>query len=143
MTEAFLLVFFTGVITLLPFRKGDPVCDYHGTIISKAEGNKKPQTGYMFFFKEEHGKGLCIDATASPCVCHPHKETFGRIINHSRKNPNVKPQVYNMNTPNGPQKTLLFIALRDIRVGEELLFDYGVTRTTFGGEGEDLDWLDS
>lgn len=38
---------------------------------------------------------------------------------------------------------ILFIALRDIQVQQELLFDYGVSRKSFGGEGQDLEWLDS
>lgn len=86
---------------------------------------------------------MCIDATSFPCVCHPDKDTYGRRMNHSRKNPNVKPQKYTMNSPDGPRETILFIAQRDIRVGEELLWDYGVTRKAFGGEGQDLEWLHS
>lgn len=31
-----------------------------------------------------------------------------------------------MNFPAGPRESVLFIALRDIVVGEELLWDYGV-----------------
>ncbi|XP_025760659.1 uncharacterized protein LOC102083117 [Oreochromis niloticus] len=132
-----------GVIALMPFHKGDIVCDYHGTYISEAEGKRRPQSGYLFFFRDECDRGMCIDATAFPCACHPDIETYGRRMNHSRKNPNIKPQKFTMNFPAGPQETILFIALKDITVGEELLWDYGVTRKSYGGEGEDLEWLDS
>uniref|UniRef100_A0A3Q2WPW0 SET domain-containing protein n=1 Tax=Haplochromis burtoni TaxID=8153 RepID=A0A3Q2WPW0_HAPBU len=133
----------TGVIALMPFHKGDIVCDYHGTYITEAEGKRRPQSGYLFFFRDECDRGMCIDATAFPCACHPDIDTYGRRMNHSRKNPNIKPQKFTMNFPAGPQETILFIALKDIAVGEEVLWDYGVTRKSYGGEGEDLEWLDS
>ncbi|KAI4795972.1 hypothetical protein KUCAC02_029520 [Chaenocephalus aceratus] len=47
----------------------DVVCDYHGTLISVAEGHRRGDSIYRFFFKE-----LCIDAS-SRCDCHPEVET--------------------------------------------------------------------
>ncbi|XP_026157011.1 uncharacterized protein LOC113127041 isoform X2 [Mastacembelus armatus] len=121
-----------GVIALMPFTKGDVICDYHGVLMSEAEGKQRQQSGYLFFFKGEGGRGMCIDATAFPCLCHPDKNTYGRRLNHSRKKPNVKPQKYTMNFPDGPRDAILFVALRNIKVGEELMWDYGVTRASFG-----------
>ncbi|XP_042072931.1 uncharacterized protein LOC102305804 [Haplochromis burtoni] len=112
-----------GVIALMPFNKGDVVCDYHGTCITKAAGNQRRQSGSLFFYRDECHRA---DATASPCACHLHKDSYGRHMNHCQRNPNVKPQRFTMNFPAGPRESVLFIALRDIAVGEELLWDYGV-----------------
>ncbi|KAK5900159.1 hypothetical protein CesoFtcFv8_009562 [Champsocephalus esox] len=109
--------------------KGDVVCDYHGTLMSDAEGRGREDSIYRFFFKE-----LCIDAS-SRCDCHPEVETYGRFLNHSRKRPNLKPKRFDLTFPDGPRELLVFLALQNIKVGEELLWDYGVTRTSFGGEG--------
>ncbi|ROL54491.1 hypothetical protein DPX16_23332 [Anabarilius grahami] len=40
------------------------------------------------------------------------------------------------------RECVLFFALRDIAVNEELLWDYGMRRSAFQGEGWDLSWLD-
>lgn len=48
--------------------------------------------------------------------------SFGRFINHSKKHPNIKPVTHK---ENGKVKTVLFIAIIDIKAGEELLFNYG------------------
>lgn len=112
-----------GVIALMPFNKGDVVCDYHGTCITKAAGNQRRQSGSLFFYRDECHRA---DGTASPCACHLHKDSYRRHMNHCQRNPNVKPQRFTMNFPAGPRESVLFIALRDIVVGEELLWDYGV-----------------
>uniref|UniRef100_A0A3Q4GEQ5 SET domain-containing protein n=1 Tax=Neolamprologus brichardi TaxID=32507 RepID=A0A3Q4GEQ5_NEOBR len=103
-----------GVIALMPSCKGDVVCDYHGTYISEAEGKLRPQSGYLFFFRDKCDRGMCIDATAFPCACHPDIETYG---------------------------TILFIALKDITVGEELLWDYGCFFSFFLTTSEGLQVL--
>ncbi len=59
-----------------------------------------------------------------------------------RKNPNVMPVLYTMNSPDGPRDTILLQAIKDVPVNQELLWDYGVRRHSFGGEGLDFDWLD-
>ena len=48
---------------------------------------------------------------------------FGRLVNHSKLRPNLKPikHVYN----NKPR--IMFKAIREIEVGSELLYDYGET----------------
>ncbi|KAJ4924028.1 hypothetical protein JOQ06_000270 [Pogonophryne albipinna] len=125
-----------GVVATCPMDKGDVVCDYHGTLISQAEGRRREDSIYRFFFQE-----LCIDAS-SRCDCHPEVDTYGRFLNHSRKRPNLKPKRFDLTFPDGPRPVLVFFAMQNIKVGEELLWDYGVTRTSFGGEGKDLAWLD-
>ncbi len=98
---------------------------------------------YILFFRGKGGESLCIDAQQFPCSCHQDKECFGRRINHSRKCFNVHPQRFTMALPSGPAETILFLATRDIKVNEEILYDYGVTRKSFQGEGADLDWLEA
>ena len=46
--------------------------------------------------------------------------TFGCLINHSKLNQNIKPVV---EVKKG-QHTVIFVALRDIKINEELYYDY-------------------
>ncbi len=136
-----------GVIATRMFKKNQVVCDYHGEEVSKQEGERRLETltgeqSYLFFFKGKGGEPLCIDAQKFPCDCHPDKDTFGRRMNHSRRRNNVRPRRVSLNCPEGPRECVLFFALRDIAVNEELLWDYGVRRGSFRGEGRYLPWLD-
>ena len=66
---------------------------------------------YFFQFKE---KKYCIDATIET-------SRYGRLINHSRQNANLKTKVISYHgLPH-----LIFIAKIDIEIGTELLYDYG------------------
>ncbi|KAJ8365120.1 hypothetical protein SKAU_G00139510 [Synaphobranchus kaupii] len=130
-----------GVIATVPFHKGQVVCDYPRSLISEAEGNRRHQSGYLLFFKGDTGERLCIDGTTSPCACHPHLDTCGRRLNHSKMSCNVSPKNVTLNLPDGPKDVVLFLSRGRIEVGEEHLWDYGVTKA-FGGEGMDLTWLD-
>ncbi len=60
-----------------------------------------------------------IDATADV----PNWSGFGRLINHSRSRPNLKPVVI-VDTLNVPH-IVLYSGKKDIEAGSELLFDYG------------------
>lgn len=136
-----------GVIATMTFKKNQIVCDYHGEIISKQEGERRlanlnEEPSYLFFFKGKAGEPLCIDAQKYPCDCHPDQETYGRRMNHSRRINNVRPQRVSLNLPDGARECVILLALRDIGVNEELLWDYGIRRSSFGGEGSDLSWLD-
>lgn len=137
-----------GVVTTMPFKKGEIICDYHGEELSHEEGLRRREalprvsSSYMYFFKGLGGRTLCLDAQSWPCPCHPGMETFGRLMNHSRHRNNVRPFVKLLTLPQGPRECVLFRALRDISMGEELLLDYGVRRGSFRGEGKNLDWLD-
>ena len=130
----------------MPFSKGEVVCDYHGRLISEAEGKammEEQQGGmcYLFFFESKGGARCCVDAQTFPCQCHPDGDTFGRRVNHSAKAFNLKPEVHVLNFADGPRDTILLVATKDIGCNEELKFDYGVRRKSFRGEGMDLDWL--
>lgn len=51
-------------------------------------------------------------------------QRYGRMVNHSKKFPNAVPKVFAIN---GIPR-LCLMALRDIEIGEELLYDYGERR---------------
>lgn len=144
----FLLFSFSGVIATMPFSKGEVICDYHGEYITEREGNRRMQqlhdeACYIFFFAGR-GEKVCIDSQNSPCQCHPHQDTFGRRMNHSRRSPNVKPHIFKLPLPEGTRWHPVFLALKDIQVNEELVWDYGVSSDEeFGGEALGLDWLNS
>ncbi|XP_016096957.1 uncharacterized protein [Sinocyclocheilus grahami] len=136
-----------GVIATMEFKRNQAVCDYHGKVVSKQEGEWRLDTltgepSCPFFFKGKGGEPLCIDAQNFPCDCHPDQETYGRRMNHSRSKNNVQPPRVYLTFLDGPRECVLFFALRDIAVSKELLWDYGVRRSSFQGEGWDLSWLD-
>nr|XP_046192103.1 uncharacterized protein LOC124020853 isoform X3 [Oncorhynchus gorbuscha] len=135
------------VMTTRPFAKGEVVCDYHGLPLSGKQGKElleateNDEMGFLYFYKDSSGKTYCIDAKTVPCPCHPEMDTVGRRINHSRKRSNIKSQLQQLEEDGNVWNIILFIALRDIQVQQELLFDYGVSRISFGGE--DLERLDN
>ncbi|XP_045066537.1 uncharacterized protein LOC121553811 [Coregonus clupeaformis] len=137
------------VTTTRKFAKGEVVCDYHGLPLSGKQGKEllaatdDDEVGYLYFYKDVSGKTCCIDAKTVPCPCHPEKDTIGRRINHSRKRSNIKGQLQQLEEDGKVWNVILFIAQRDIPVQEELLFDYGVSRKYLGGEGEDLERINS
>ena len=132
-----------GVLATRQFACGEVVCDYHGRVVSRQEGLRLHQataereSGYVLFYKDRAGQAKCIDAHEEECPCHPGRATFGRLINHSSKRANLRPRLY---TVDGLD-VILFLAVRDIKVNEELLSDYGVDRKSSAGEGLDLLWL--
>ncbi|XP_077318044.1 N-lysine methyltransferase KMT5A isoform X2 [Lithobates pipiens] len=109
-----------GVIATQNFRRGEYVVEYHGDLIEITDAKKREaayaedtSTGcYMYYFQYLN-KTYCVDAT---------KETnrLGRLINHS-KSGNCHTKLHNINdVPH-----LILVASRDIKAGEELLYDYG------------------
>ncbi|CAD5116581.1 DgyrCDS5459 [Dimorphilus gyrociliatus] len=110
-----------GVAAAKTFEKGDFVVEYAGDLIdlSSAKDREKQYSCntmvgcYMYYF-EYQSKRFCVDATIET-------GRFGRLVNHSRKKPNCKTKVIGINgTPR-----LILIASRNIRIGEEILYDYG------------------
>lgn len=105
-----------GVVAKKTIPRGQFVCQYEGELISYTEGRRRNLTGntcFLFFFKLSE-KSWCLDASEE-------NFTFGRLINHSRCNQNVKPKACNANGHPGIQ----FVSLMDIPPGVELFYDYG------------------
>ncbi|KAI2811231.1 hypothetical protein RDWZM_003910 [Blomia tropicalis] len=109
-----------GIVAGTALNKGSFICEYSGDLIdlieAKARESKYEQSGagcYMYYFNW-NSVIHCVDATLP-------SGRLGRLINHSRKAPNCKTTIFEHNG----QPHLIFIALRDIEVGEEILYDYG------------------
>lgn len=104
-------------------RRDDFVLEYKGNLISQlAEARRLEEEYavskkgcYMYYFKY-NDRNYCIDATEERIEFGP-----GRLINHSRKNPNIVTKVLMIDTV----PRLFFVSKRNIMCGEELLFDYG------------------
>ncbi|XP_007424712.1 N-lysine methyltransferase KMT5A isoform X2 [Python bivittatus] len=109
-----------GVIATRHFNRGEFVVEYHGDLIEITDAKKReaayaqdPSTGcYMYYF-QYLSKTFCVDAT---------KETnrLGRLINHSKCG-NCQTKLHDI----GGVPHLILVASRDIKAGEELLYDYG------------------
>ncbi|KAI6188174.1 [Histone H4]-lysine(20) N-methyltransferase [Aphelenchoides besseyi] len=103
------------------FEKEAFVVEYKGELLNYAEARLREKMyaqdskigSYMYYF-EHQNKRYCVDATAET-------KFKGRLVNHSLLNPNLKSKVID---GNGTIHLCLF-AKRDIRIGEELLYDYG------------------
>uniref|UniRef100_A0A5S6QKA7 SET domain-containing protein n=1 Tax=Trichuris muris TaxID=70415 RepID=A0A5S6QKA7_TRIMR len=66
---------------------------------------------YYFTYRDKH---YCVDATEET-------EYKARLINHSAKEPNCVPKIIEVND----RPCIVLIASRNVRVGEELLYNYG------------------
>lgn len=110
-----------GVTAARVFRRGEFVTEYTGEILSATEAKRREEeyatdnrTGsYMFYFKHEE-KRYCIDGT-------PESTGPGRLINHSRRDANLQPKL----TIIRGRPHIVFFAKKEIRIGDELLYDYG------------------
>ncbi|MFA6408429.1 MAG: SET domain-containing protein-lysine N-methyltransferase [Candidatus Paceibacterota bacterium] len=92
-----------GLFATRQFKKGERIIEYFGRVISKAE-EYTSRSKYLF----EVNNRKTIDGTT--------RENFARYINHSCK-PNCEPNIV---------KGRVWIdALRAIKPGEELTYDYG------------------
>eukprot|EP00092_Neocalanus_flemingeri_P034121 GFUD01037104.1.p1 GENE.GFUD01037104.1~~GFUD01037104.1.p1 ORF type:complete len:309 (+),score=80.35 GFUD01037104.1:83-1009(+) len=110
-----------GIMAVNDFFKGEFVVEYAGDLVDvktaedlEAKYSMDTSKGcYMYYFKYK-GKQYCVDATSE-------SGRFGRLLNHSRINPNCRTKVVMMDdTPR-----LILVAKQDILAGTELLFDYG------------------
>lgn len=100
------------------FIPGD-IVDYAEAARREMEYAKDSSVGsYMYFFKYQERR-MCVDATAET----PFK---GRLLNHSILRPNLRPKVLDF----GSFICVGLFALRDIEIGEELLYDYGDRSST-------------
>jgi [histone H4]-lysine20 N-methyltransferase SETD8 len=110
-----------GVFADKPFYKDDFIVEYAGELIPYQEAKDRekkysedPTIGcYMYFF-EFKTKKYCIDATAE-------SGRLGRLLNHSKAKNNCHTKLYEINS----KPVLAILASRDIKLDEELTYDYG------------------
>jgi SET domain-containing protein len=115
-----------AIFAARPFRRGEFVCEYAGEMIAYAQAKKReeayaqdPSIGcYMYFF-EYKSKPLCIDATSET-------SRLGRLLNHSKLDGNCQAKLFETEA----RPYIILVAARDIRMGEELTYDYGERNKT-------------
>lgn len=110
-----------GIFAAKDFQRGELICEYAGELIDCDLGLERerayaenPEFGCYSYFFQYQNKKYCVDAT---------KETtrLGRLLNHSKTNRNVCTKVF----PIKDIPKLILVASRDIKTGEELVYDYG------------------
>ena len=111
-----------GVKTRRNISKGDFICEYRGDLMTGEIGRMMEQEYtrngdldlccmlYFHYRSEEYA----IDATSE-------SSDLGRLINHSRKYQNSVPKVWELSYGD---PRIIFEAVRDIKKGEEILYDY-------------------
>ncbi|XP_015790022.1 histone-lysine N-methyltransferase set-1-like [Tetranychus urticae] len=109
-----------GVTSKVKIPKNEFGCEYAGDLVKFSEAKIREKNYenehlgcYLYFFNFK-GKRFCIDATKP-------NDRIGRLINHSRKKPNLKTKILDLDG----KPRLIFISLREISPGEELTYDYG------------------
>jgi histone-lysine N-methyltransferase SETD8 len=113
---------------------GKFICEYAGELLSREDGEKREaeykekgeSMSYLYFFTDGN-KEWCVDATEED-----ENLGYGRLFNHSRLNPNMVTRIVTI----GNEPHIAFFALRDIKKGEEMLFDYGDRES-------ELEWLEN
>ncbi|RYG96101.1 SET domain-containing protein-lysine N-methyltransferase, partial [archaeon] len=100
-------------------RKNDFIIEYVGEVITQEEAERRglvyDKLDLSFLFKLNDMQ--CIDAT--------RRGNKAKYINHSEKHANCVPKVVQV----GGDHKVILLALRDIKLGEELFFDYLYAKT--------------
>ncbi|XP_026052249.1 histone-lysine N-methyltransferase set-1-like [Carassius auratus] len=114
-----------GLFAKGSFCKGDFIVEYRGELINYAELERRrklyhPSCAVFMFEFKWRGKTWCIDASRED-------GSFGRLVNDDHQHPNCKMKKIDVN---GKAHLCLF-ALKDIKEGEEITYDYG---------GDDCPW---
>ena len=103
-----------------------PITRQEANEMSNTEDPNDRRSDYVFSVPGH--AGLCFDGSEESCPCHPGIRTVGRLLNFAPKQTkgcNVNPEYFEFPLGRKVFRTLLFVALREIEVHEELRFDYG------------------
>ena len=118
-----------GVRSTTAISRHSLICEYAGELLTSHQAHSREhqytldeEAGcYMFYFGWG-GSDWCVDSTRVAFDDAVHLRLgYGRYINHSRVNANLYGRVIGVHG----RPHLCFFAKRAIRVGEELLIDYG------------------
>lgn len=110
-----------GIFAKQDFCRGEFVCEYAGELISYEDAKErekfyegKTEFGcYMYYFTFKNKK-FCVDATKE-------SDRLGRLLNHSRTDANCATRLVSIKD----KPYLILETVRDVKAGEELLYDYG------------------
>ena len=110
-----------SVFAKIPIKKGEVICEYEGELCPyhvfrrrHLQYNRDGKGSYILEFKYRE-KRFAIDATRD-------NKSFGRLINHSKHNANIKPHVAADKSGN---PYVYITAVTNIKAEQELLYDYG------------------
>ena len=111
-----------GVFAQEHFVKNTPLCNYGGVQVTRNYAEK-----YFLPFEDKRDYVLELCETTDDGIkhCHPtgSNKTFGQLLNHSSLHPNAVTKIYT--TGNFNKLDVIFVAKCDIRVDEEIVWDYG------------------
>lgn len=117
-----------GLIAAKNFTKNEIIVDYHAQQVSKNEAEKirvDDRSNYLFC----GNNNLFWDGSPESCACHPQSRLLGRLANFAVKNTtecNATPQLFQFKEArNKIFHTLILVATGEIKVGEEIRYDYG------------------
>ncbi|MFA9263025.1 MAG: SET domain-containing protein-lysine N-methyltransferase [Undibacterium sp.] len=115
-----------------PIPSGQLICEYGGSLVSLKEGLLRERNytaigaGCYIYFFNHNGQTLCIDATDESMPFD-----LGRLVNHSRLHPNLIARKLTSGRKHEVPR-IVYVSIRDIQPGEELLVDYGDRSTSIG-----------
>ena len=116
-----------GVIATSFLPKNRVVCDYHGKFLSKSDLEKLNKSAKQGLDNSEYvlqHSDIIINAS-EPNPNLPWG-SYGRMLNHSAKHPNLKTHLYTRTDKNAsPKKVILFVTMKDVDMGEQLTWNYG------------------
>ena len=125
-----------GIRATAHIPKNEFICCYSGNVLTNEQlkdrerqlDNADSDKSYLFHL-QARGTWLGLDATQED-------GSLGRLINHSRMNPNCQMKLAWLVNPDrypgsaDEQPHAYFVSTRDISQGEELRWDYGETRSS-------------
>ena len=104
------------------------MCNYGGVQVTKKYAEK-----YLLPFEDKCNFVVKLCETTEDGMklfylnCHPtESKTFGQLLNHSSLHPNVVTKIC---TTGKNKLAVIFVARRDIKVDEEIIWDYGKNYT--------------
>ena len=117
-----------GIFAQEHFVKNTPLCNYGGVQVTSNYAEK-----YLLPFEDKCYYVFKICETTDDGIkhiylnCHPTgSKTYGQLLNHSSLHPNAVTKIY----ATGKNKLdIIFVAKCDIRVDEEIVWDYGKNYT--------------
>lgn len=108
-----------GVKSLVPIRKGEPIVQYKGRLLTAAQASRLDhatyESGHTFLFTLN--EDYVIDANVGG--------NSARWLNHSCA-PNCVAFVHDHPSGNPRKAKVIIEALRNIKAGEELTYNYGI-----------------